>query len=161
MLESAAAAVNRTPHMPYNAPGTFDRAMNGVFAALLRLGIGLRHNVLLQVRGRKTGRVYTTPVNILTHNSHRYLVAPRGETQWARNARASGEATFVRAFRREDVRLRPVADAEKPEILKAYLDSFSTTVQRFFPVRAGAGIEEFTPIAATYPVFEIVGSARL
>ena len=72
--------------------------------------------VLLQVRGRKSGRLYSTPVNLLDLNGRRYLVAPRGDTQWARNAVASGEVTLVRGFRRETVRLKPLADADKPPI---------------------------------------------
>jgi deazaflavin-dependent oxidoreductase (nitroreductase family) len=147
--------------MAYNRPNPINRIVNGIFGLLLRLGIGLPHNVLLQVRGRKTGRIYSMPVNILAHNGRRYLVAPRGDTQWSRNARASGEAIFVKGLRREHVKLRPIADADRPEILKAYLDRFAPTVQRYFTVRAGASVEEFEPIASTYHVFEIVGSTRL
>ena len=121
----------------------------------VRVGIGMPYNVVLQVRGRKSGRIYSTPVNILTHDGGRYLVAPRGDTQWSRNALASGQATFLKGFKREDVRLRPIADAEKPALLKAYLESFTPTVQRYFPVRAGSPVEQFQPLAPRYPVFEI------
>jgi hypothetical protein len=57
--------------------------------------------------------------------------------------------------RREEFRLRMVPDEEKPEILKAYLDRFKFTVQRYFPVQAGSPVESFRPIAARYPVFEL------
>jgi len=148
--------------MTYQPPGAVDRLGNALFGLLVRLGIGPSYIVLLQVRGRKSGRLYSTPVNILAHNGHRYLVAPRGDTQWSRNARASGEATFVKGMRREQVRLRPIADGDRPEIIKAYLDRFASVVQRYFTtVRAGAPVEEFRAIAADHPVFEIIGSTRL
>jgi len=141
----------------YERPSVVEGLFNRLFGLLVRAGIGLRHNVLLQVRGRKSGRIYSTPVNVLDHNGRRYLVAPRGDTQWSRNALASGEVTLVRAFRRETVKVQPLGDAAKPEILKAYLDRFATTVQRYFSVRAGSPADAFRAVAADYPVFEITG----
>jgi deazaflavin-dependent oxidoreductase (nitroreductase family) len=141
--------------MPFDKPGPIEQVFNKLLGLLVRVGVGLPHNVVLQVRGRKSGRMYSTPVNILTHNGRRYLVAPRGDTQWSRNALASGQATFLKGFKREDVKLRPIADADKPVLLKAYLESFTPTVQRYFPVRAGSPVEEFQPLAPRYPVFEI------
>ena len=155
MLEAAVAGCQRDVRMEFDKPTLIERSFNRLFGLLVRIGIGLPHNVLLQVRGRKSGRIYSTPVNILTHNGRRYLVAPRGDTQWSRNARTSGEATFVKGFKREDVKLREIADADKPQLLKAYLESFTPTVQRYFPVRAGSRLEEFVPLAPRYPVFEI------
>jgi hypothetical protein len=52
--------------------------------------------------------------------------------------------------------LRPLADEEKPEILRAYLDRFHREVQRFFPVRAGSPAEAFVALTARYPVFELL-----
>ncbi len=56
--------------------------------------------------------------------------------------------------------MAPVADAAgkkswSAEILKAYLDRFKRTVQRYFPVPAGASVETFVPLAGRYPVFEL------
>ena len=82
--------------MDFKKPNPFDRTVNRAFGFLLKLGVGLSHNYLLEVRGRKTGRVYATPVNVLEHGGKEYLVAPRGYTQWVRNAEASGAATLVR-----------------------------------------------------------------
>jgi len=42
-----------------------DRMVNRAFGLLVKLGLGLPHNYLLEVRGRKSGRVYSTPVNLL------------------------------------------------------------------------------------------------
>jgi deazaflavin-dependent oxidoreductase (nitroreductase family) len=141
--------------MEFSQPNLVERILNRAFGFLLKLGIGLAHNYLLEVRGRKTGKVYSTPVNVLEYKGKKYLVAPRGYTQWVRNVETSGEASLVQRAERTKVRLRTVADEEKPEILKAYLDRFKLTVQRYFPVAAGSPAEAFQPLAVRYPVYEI------
>ena len=83
---------------------------------MVKLGFGLSHNFLLEVRGRKSGRIYSTPVNVLEYKEKKYLVAPRGDTQWVRNVVVSLKATLVKGATREDVRLRPIADEAKAEI---------------------------------------------
>lgn len=141
--------------MEFSQPNLVERILNRAFGFLLKLGIGLAHNYLLEVRGRKTGKVYSTPVNVLEYKGKKYLVAPRGYTQWVRNVETSGEATLMQRAERTKVRLRTVADEEKPEILKAYLDRFKLTVQRYFPVAAGSPAEAFKSLAVRYPVYEI------
>jgi len=139
----------------FNKPNSVDRFFNRAFGFLVKIGLGLPHNFLLEVRGRKSGRVYSTPVNVLERNGKRYLVAPRGYTQWVRNVIAIGEAVLVKGARREHVSLKLIADDDRPEILKAYLDRYKLTVQRYFPIKAGAPLEAFQPLAPQYPVFEI------
>ena len=139
----------------FNQPAAIDRFFNRAFGFLIRIGVGLSHNYLLEVRGRKTGRTYSTPVNLLEHGGKKYLVAPRGYTQWVRNVIASGEASLARGLKREEVFLRPVLDEAKPDILKDYLDRYSKTVQRYFPVQAGSPVDAFQPLASRYPVFEV------
>ena len=116
----------------------------------------MRHNYLLEVRGRKSGRIFATPVDLLELNSNKFLVAPRGRTQWVRNAEAAGEVTLKKGRMRQRFRIRPLSDAERPEVLKAYLDSFRTTVQRYFPLPAGSPPEAFVPVVSQYPAFELV-----
>jgi deazaflavin-dependent oxidoreductase (nitroreductase family) len=140
----------------FEAPSPMDRLFNRFFGMLLGVGIGLSHNYLLEVRGRRTGRLHSTPVDVLAHGGRRFLVAGRGETQWVRNARASGRVTLRRGARREELRLRAIPDGDKPELLKAYLDRFRLTVQRYFPVRAGSPAADLAPLAARYPVFELI-----
>jgi len=143
------------PSRQFTEPSAVDRFFNRAFGFLVKIGLGLPHNFLLEVRGRKSGRVYSTPVNVLERNGKRYLVAPRGYTQWVRNVIAIGEAVLVKGTRRERVSLKMIADDDRPEILKAYLDRYKLTVQRYFPIRAGAPLEAFQPLAPQYPVFEI------
>lgn len=142
----------------FREPSPLERMFNKAFGILVGLGLGLRHNYLLQVRGRKTGRVYSTPVNVLELKSKRWLVAGRGRTQWVRNAEVREEVALKQGWRSQKYRIRTVPNAEKPEILSAYLDRFRLTVQRYFPVRAGSGPEAFVELVDRYPVFELLPS---
>ena len=139
-------------------PTAIEKLFNRVFGFFVGLGIGMKHNYLLQVRGRKSGKLYSTPIDLLEFRGKRYLVAPRGRTQWVRNAEAAGEVTLKRGSSRQVYRLRTIADNDKPELLKAYLDNFKTEVQRYFPVKAGSEAQAFAGIARSYPVFELITS---
>src|SRR5579863_8595187 len=118
----------------FREPTAVEKIFNRMFGFLVGLGLGFSHNYLLEVRGRKSGKVYSTPVDLLELGGKRYLVAPRGRTQWVRNAEATGEVTLKKGRTQQRFRLQPIADADKPEILKAYLDSFKREVQTYFPV---------------------------
>lgn len=68
------------PTPPFLRPSAGERFFNRLFGVMVRLGLGLRHNYLLEVRGRKSGTLYATPVDLLIENGQRFLVAPRGYT---------------------------------------------------------------------------------
>lgn len=119
------------------------------------MGLGFSYNYLLQVRGRKSGRIYSTPVDQLELGGKRYLVAPRGRAQWVRNPEAAGQVTLKKGRIRQDFRLRTLSESEKLPVLKAYLDTFKREVQRYFPVAAGAPAEDFRNVADAYPAFEL------
>jgi deazaflavin-dependent oxidoreductase (nitroreductase family) len=140
-------------------PSTFERSFNHIFGMLVGFGFGLRHNYLLQVRGRKSGQLYSAPVNLLVMSEKLYLVCPRGRAQWVRNAEASGRVS-LKKWRTQEFALRAVSDEEKPPILKEYLDRFRTTVQRYFPVSASSAPDAFIPYASRYPVFELTPPSR-
>lgn len=140
----------------FRAPTAAERFFNRAFGFLLGLGIGFPHNYLLQVRGRKSGKMYSTPVNLVELNRKRFLVAPRGRTQWVRNAEAAGEVTLKRGRTVLKFRLRALPEPEKPPVLKAYLDSFRREVERYFSVPAGSPPEAFEKIAGDYPSFELI-----
>jgi deazaflavin-dependent oxidoreductase (nitroreductase family) len=140
----------------FREPTALERLFNRVFGLLVGWGLGPRGYYLLQVKGRKTGRVYSMPVIVLEIDSAMFLVAPRGRTQWARNVEAATDVTLSRGSRRRACRARAVPDAEKAPVLRTYLDLYRSVVQRYFPVAAGSPLEAFATIAARYPVFELV-----
>lgn len=140
----------------FEQPTAIAALFNRLFGVLVGLGFGPMNSYLLEVRGRKSGRLYSTPVHLLTLHGKDFLVAPRGRTQWVRNVEASGEVSLKRGTSRRQFRLRAIPDAERPEILKAYLDGFKSTVQGYFPIPAGSPATAFVSIAPYYPVFELV-----
>ena len=140
----------------FREPSAAEKFFNRVFGFLVGLGLGFSYNYLLEVRGRKTGKLYSTPVNLVERNGRKYLVAPRGRTQWVRNAEVTGEVELKKGRTRQKFHLRTLADAEKLEILKTYLDTFKREVQRYFPVPAGSPPEALAAIAENYPAFELL-----
>jgi hypothetical protein len=136
-------------------PSSSERFFNRLMGLLVGFGIGPGYMRLLQVRGRKSGRIFTTPVNLVVLDGRRYLVAARGDTAWSRNARVSGEVTLKRGSNLDRCRVIAVPDADKPPILKAFLDAYGSQVQRFFPVKAGSPAEAFREMAPRAPVFEL------
>jgi deazaflavin-dependent oxidoreductase (nitroreductase family) len=140
----------------FRIPSAGERIFNRIFGFLVGIGLGFSYNYLLQVRGRKSGKIYSTPVDLLEMNGKKFLVAPRGRTQWVRNAEAAGEVTLKKGSNRQRFRLRPIPDADKPEILKAYLDTFKREVQNYFPVAAGSPPQAFAAIVQSYPAFELI-----
>lgn len=144
------------PLPAFREPTPVEKLFNRTFGFVIGLGLGPAHIHLLQVRGRKSGKLYVTPVDLLELEGKRYLVAPRGRTQWVRNAEAAGEITLKRGSRCARFRLRALNDVEKLPILKAYLDNFRGEVQRYFAVPAGSPPETFAAIAESYPAFELL-----
>ena len=140
----------------FREPTAVEKIFNRVYGLLVGLGFGFSHAHLLEVRGRKTGKLYSTPVDLLELNGKSYLVAPRGRTQWVRNAESAGEITLKKGSTRRRCRLCAIPDAEKPPVLKAYLDSFKREVQRYFPVPAGSPLESFRELGSGYPAFELL-----
>ena len=144
----------------FRAPSRPERIFNKLFGIFVGLGLAPRYNYLVEVRGRKTGRVYSAPVNLVEVGARRFLVAPRGRTQWVRNAEAAGEVVLARGSRRLHFRIRSVTGDEKLDILKTYLERYRLAVQRYFPVRPGADARAFADVADRYPVFELLAGER-
>lgn len=120
------------------------------------LGISVYGSRVLAVRGRVSGEWRTVPVNVLSYGGERYLVAPRGTTQWVRNVRAGGDAELRLGSRREAIQASELGDEEKPAVLRAYLRRWAFEVGVFFEgVGADATDDELTRIAPGYPAFRI------
>jgi hypothetical protein len=136
-------------------PGAGERIFGRLLVALIRVGLVRSHFHVLEVRGRKSGRVIALPVDPIDFAGRRYLVCARGNANWVRNVRAAGEGVLVRAGRRQRFALRELNPGERPPILKAYLDRFASEVQRFFPVPKGSPVAAFSKLAQRYPVFEL------
>ena len=140
----------------YDRPSWMEIRLNQFMGKLAAWGLGPSYMVQLTVRGRKSGKLYSTPVNLMTIDNVDYLVAPRGTTSWVRNARAAGAVTLQRGRTSESVRLEELADDVKPPLLKEYLERYTSAVQRYFTIQAGADVNKFAAIAGDYPVFRVI-----
>jgi len=138
----------------YKPPSTFERTFNRLFGLLAGLGLAPSFIQLLQVKGRKSGKVYSTAINLVDFEGKQFLVAPRGRTQRVRNAEAAGEVTLKRGASRR-FRLRALDDSERLPVLKVYLTRYRSAVGRFFPIPPDSPLEAFAAIANGYPVFEL------
>lgn len=142
----------------YLAPDRMTRRIfNPIVVALVKLGVGVRGARELHVRGRSTGEWRTVPVNPLPLDGERYLVAPRGQTQWVRNIRVSGAGRLRKGRRFEDFTVVEVADADKAPMIRAYLKVWAMEVGRFFDgLDAESSDERIAEVASGFPVFRII-----
>jgi deazaflavin-dependent oxidoreductase (nitroreductase family) len=141
----------------FQRPGWFTKhVFNPAVAGLTRLGISLAGSRVLEVRGRKTGEWRRTPVNPLDFEGARYLVAPRGSTQWVKNLRANPAGRLQVGRRTEQFTAVEVPDVEKEPLLRAYLERWKWEVGAFFGgVGPDSTVEELTRIAPDHPVFRV------
>jgi deazaflavin-dependent oxidoreductase (nitroreductase family) len=141
----------------YVKPAKSSNLFNDSVSWLTRRGISVYGSRVLQVRGRKSGELRSQPVNPLPYLDQRYLIAPRGTTQWVRNIRAaSGEAQLRLGRKVEPIRAIEIADDDKPELLRAYLRKWAFESGVFFDgLTAKSSTEELRAAAPGYPVFRI------
>ena len=146
-----------TDGVHYKRQGWFTKhVFNRVVAGMTRLGISVMGSRVLRVRGRKSGEWRTTPVNLLTVDGQRYLVAPRGETQWVKNIRKAGTGELQLGRKTEPFRAVEVPDDQKPDLLRAYLKRWKAEVGVFFGgVGADSPEEDLRRIAPDHPVFRV------
>src|SRR5271155_4287431 len=142
-------------HFERKRPGRFTaRVFNPIVAALTARGVSVLGSRVLEVRGRSSGQLRRTPVNLLELDGERYLVAPRGETQWVRNLRAAGEGTLRVGRRSEPFTAVELADEQKPPVLRAYLKRWKSEVGVFFDgIGPDSSEEELRNAAPKHPVF--------
>ena len=142
----------------YQRPGWFTQHIfNPAVAMLTRAGVSVAGSRVLKVRGRKSGEPRRTPVNLLTVDGTRYLVAARGLTHWVRNLRASGEGRLLVGRRAQDFSAQELQDEEKPAIMRPYLKRWKWEVGAFFDgVGPDSSDDELLRIAPDHPVFRIL-----
>lgn len=140
----------------YDEPNRAARAANAVIRWLAEAGISVAGTRAIRVRGRKTGKSHGVVVNILTADGVDYLVSPRGNTQWARNLRAVGTLEVGSRWHRRQSRATEVDDADKPELLKRYLDRWYWEVKGHMAgLTPTSGEQELRVAAPSIPVFAL------
>jgi len=157
MAMSAAATPSGSPAKSFQEPGwftrnVFNRAVNGLMA----LGISIQGSRVLEVKGRKSGEWRSTPVNLLEVDGTRYLVAPRGVTQWVRNMRVAGGGRLKLGRKSEDFKATEITGDAAVPLLRAYLKKWKWEVGTFF---GGVGPDstdaQLLAIVPDHPVFKL------
>jgi deazaflavin-dependent oxidoreductase (nitroreductase family) len=131
------------------------RLLNVFVRPLARLGLAGKRTHVLTVVGRRSGKRYSTPVSLVFLDGERWLVAPYGEREWVKNARAAGWVELTRALKTERVGVEEVGPEEAAPVLRAYLRSTPVTTP-FFAAKRNAPLEEFADEAHRHPVFRLV-----
>jgi len=142
----------------YVQPGWFTRnVFNRTVRRLTRWGVSVAGSRELRVRGRSSGEWRSTPVNLLTIDGARYLVAPRGVTQWVRNIRVNPAAELRVGRRTESFRADELADGQKVPVLREYLRRWGWEVGAFFEgIDKNATDADLARIAPGFPVFRVL-----
>ena len=133
--------------------------MNLLITPLIRLGVTGGRLHILTVPGRKTGRRYSTPVSLVIDDGTRWLVAPYGEREWVKNARAAGEVELTRARKTTRHRIEKVGPEEAAPVLREYLRT-TRIVKPFFDATPDAPLEAFAAEASRHPVFRLLDAQR-
>ncbi len=139
----------------YQKPGAATLVFNRIVTFSTGMGISVAGSRVLEVRGRRSGQPRRTPVNLLTIDDRRYLVAARGETEWVRNVRAAdGALRLILGRGAEDHRARELPAAEAVPVLRAYLRKWRWEVGAFFDgVTADSSDEDLAAAADRHPAF--------
>lgn len=130
------------------------RALNAVVRPLARLGLAGSTTHLLTVVGRTSGRRWSTPVSIVELGGERWLVAPYGERNWVKNARAAGWVELERGRRRERLLIDEIDAESAAPVLREYYRRFRVT-RPFFDVSLASSDAEWLAEAPRHPVFRL------
>jgi hypothetical protein len=140
----------------YDEPNRTARVANSLFRWLAEAGISVAGSRALRVRGRKTGKPHGVVINLLTVDGRDFAVSPRGNTQWARNARAAGEVEMGPRWRSRRMAVVELADDEKPALLKLYLERWYWEVKGHIGgLTPHSTDEEIAAASPSIPVFEL------
>jgi deazaflavin-dependent oxidoreductase (nitroreductase family) len=151
--------MSKTDRVPF-----FVHVFSGIVARLLGAGIPMGPLVLLTVRGRTTGQPRTTPVALLEHDGHRWLVGTFGEVSWTRNLRAAGAGILTHGRRRQAVVAVELSPQAAGPVLKDAVAPHSASrmiaavLRRYLDVAPDASLNDFITEARRHPVFELSGS---
>jgi deazaflavin-dependent oxidoreductase (nitroreductase family) len=141
----------------YKKPTIGVKVMNSLLGLVIKAGLSPQGGQLLTVRGRKSGKDMTTPVNPMAFQSAEYLVAPRGDTHWTKNLRAAGRAQLRLGRKKRQITVaHELENSEKPPVLLAYLDRWGKITKTQFGITwPNPSEEDVARVCARTPMFSI------
>ena len=139
----------------YHKPSGVTKLFNSIFGLFAGMGLTPKKNIMLEVKGRRSGQPRSVPVNIVEYEGVQYLVSPRGESEWVRNLRAAGGQAVFRHGGRSSVQLEELPASERAPIIQKYLRENAMATKQHFGIDPKEDIAEFERIALVHPVFRI------
>lgn len=134
--------------------GIAERSANAIFSAMTRLGIGASYRYIFTVRGRTSGKSYSTPVDVMAVDGSRWLVAPYGVVSWVRNARAAGQVELTRGSKKETFGVTEVTGGEAVPVLREYIREVPVT-SGYWDCRSDSTDAEIEAQLPAHPVFRL------
>ncbi len=130
------------------------RLINALFRAMTSLGVGASYRHMLTVPGRTTGRLYSTPVDVITVDGERWLVAGYGPASWVRNVRAAGEATVSRGRHSQRFQVKEAGATDAVPVLRKYISEIRVT-RPYFDATQDSPDEDVAAELPRHPVFRL------
>jgi hypothetical protein len=130
------------------------RVVNQIWGFFIRRGLAPKTMHLLTVKGRKTGKLHTLVVGLVTQNAEQFLVAPYGEVNWVLNARAAGQVLLRHGSQEWTAHIEELSPAQAGLVLKQYLAEHLVT-RSYFDVGPTAPASAFEQEANRHPVFHL------
>ena len=140
--------------------GAGTRLVNSTFRQLTRLGLGARYRHILTVKGRKSGQLHSTPVDVIEHGNTRWLVAGYGPANWVLNARAAQEVTLSRGGRSQKFTAEDPDPAEAVPVLRQYMRQIRPT-RAYFDATPDAPYDVIAAELPRHPVLRLLPAAGL
>ena len=155
------------------AGARFLRLVNPIARKMIPAGMSTgAPNVLLTMRGRRSGKPRTVPVGLVELDGRSYVQSSYGETGWVANLRASGQATITRSGGEQEsvnvveltpedgaaVLLRALQRFPRSRVLRALLGpTFRPPIGVLWQLgrRVDDTVEEYTAEARRHPLFEL------
>jgi len=137
--------------------------LNPLMKSFLHLGVPVGPMTLLTIRGRKTGRMYSTPVGLFRLEGHRYVFDTFGNADWVRNLRAAGEAKIGRGWRWKHVTAIELSEEEAASVLKEIFAPYvasrirSSFLKMGYSLAKDSTMDDYSRESRRHPGFELRG----
>lgn len=129
------------------SPRPYVRPSAVLIRVLNPIAVALGQTAVLIVRGRKSGKLIKVPMDPpFVWDGTRYLVSPRGDTHWARNLRAAGEADLRTRGGLEHIRVTELLGDEREKVVRTYATTITCNCRQSM---------QLLPDPADHPVFRI------
>lgn len=130
------------------------RLANVIFATMTRRGRGAGYRYILTVQGRRSGVARSTPVDVMEVDGQRWLVAPYGDVNWVKNARAAGQIELSRGGTSSRWKAVEVRGPEAVPAIRHYIASVPVTAA-YWEVTADSPDEAVVAASEQHPAFRL------